>query len=155
MNSFLTLFDLIGVLAHRRYQTVERRLSPFGFNHTEARLLSLLAQEDGVVTQDELSDMLFVDRSNAGRALKRLERDDYIVRRRDDADKRAHLVAITEKGREASQTISGVKEEITQSFFRDLTKKEADAAVKILKKALSEEEYAMRANVPGTNRRRR
>ena len=103
VNSFLTLFDLIGELARRRYQTAERYFSALGLNHTEARLLTLLRREGGIATQDALSNRLSVDRSNAGRALQRLEQDGYILKRQDDADKRANLVKITPKGRKAVQ----------------------------------------------------
>ncbi|MEJ7787147.1 MAG: MarR family transcriptional regulator [Solirubrobacteraceae bacterium] len=44
-----------------------------GLNHTEARLLRMLDEEGGAATQDALSRRLAVDRSNAGRAFKRLE----------------------------------------------------------------------------------
>ena len=80
MNNLNTLFDLIGGLARRRFQTAERYFSTLGLNHTEARLLNLLDRENGAATQDALSNMLFVDRSNAGRALKSLEHEGYIER---------------------------------------------------------------------------
>ena len=41
MNSFQTLFDMIGELARRRYQMAEGCFSALGLNHTEARLLAL------------------------------------------------------------------------------------------------------------------
>ena len=146
MDNFLTLFDLIGMLARRRYQTAERCFSTLGLNHTEARLLTLLRQANGVTTQDELSNWLFIDRSNAGRALKRLEREKYIARRKGDADKRTNLVQITAKGRKAVVEISKLKKKMAQSFFHDLKRDEAGAIVDLLKKALTSEEYEMRPN---------
>jgi DNA-binding MarR family transcriptional regulator len=149
VNSFLTLFDLIGEFARRRFQTAERCFSALGLNHTEARLLKLLRQEGGVATQDVLSNRLFVDRSNAGRALQRLEDDGYILRRKDDADKRANRVQITPKGRKAVVEISRLKKKMAQSFFGDLKEDEAGAIVDLLRKALTNEQYEMRSNAPG------
>jgi DNA-binding MarR family transcriptional regulator len=149
VNSFLTLFDLIGELARRRYQTAERCFSALGLNHTEARLLTLLRQEDGVAPQDALSNGLSVDRSNAGRALQRLERDGYILRRKDDTDKRANLVQIAPKGRKAVVEISRLRKKMAQSFFGDLKEDEAGAIVDLLKKALTNEQYETRSNAPG------
>ena len=83
------LFELIGALARRRYQTAERFYAPLGLNHTEARLLKMLDNEAVATTQDALSRRLFVDRSNAGRAFKRLEQAGHVDRRKDDADNRA------------------------------------------------------------------
>ena len=94
----IELFELIGALARRRYQAAERSYAPLGLNHTEARLLTMLAGEGGAATQDALSRRLFVDRSNAGRAFKRLEQAGYVGRRKDDADNRTNLVDITAEG---------------------------------------------------------
>jgi MarR family transcriptional regulator, transcriptional regulator for hemolysin len=149
VNSFLTLFDLIGELARRRYQTAERCFSALGLNHTEARLLKLLRREDGVAAQDALSNGLSVDRSNAGRALQRLEQDGYILRRKDDIDKRANLVRITPKGRKAVVEISRLGKKMAQGFFGDLKKAEAGAIVDLLRKAITDEQHEMRSSAPG------
>lgn len=140
MNNFLTLFDLIGVLARRRYQLAEQCFSGLGLNHTEARLLTLIHQEGGAATQEALSRMLYVDRSNAGRALKRLEQSGFIVRRKDDADKRTNLLQITAKGCEAVVDISKLRKKMVQNFFGDLKEDEAGAIVDLLRKALTIEQ---------------
>jgi DNA-binding MarR family transcriptional regulator len=141
VDHFLTLFDLIGVLARRRYQTAERSFSPLGLNHTEARLLRLLGQAGGEATQDALSSQLYVDRSNAGRALKGLEQGGYVVRRKEGADKRSNLVAITAKGREAVGEIAKLRHEIAHRFFDTLTADEAATIVHLLEKVVTHEAY--------------
>ncbi|MEO8371828.1 MAG: MarR family transcriptional regulator [Candidatus Solibacter sp.] len=139
MSNFQTLFDLIGVLARRRYQIAERCFSTLGLNHTEARLLTLLRQEGGVAAQDALSNMIFVDRTNAGRALKRLEQEKYILRRKDDSDKRTNMIQITAKGREAATEISKLKKKMAQGFFGDLTEDQAGTIVDLLQKSLTKD----------------
>lgn len=135
MSSFNTLFEMIGELARRRYLTAERDFAALGLNHTEARLLTLLSQEGGVCAQEALSNMLYVDRSNAGRALKRLEQQGYVARRKDEADKRAYLVEMTGKGRKAASEIAKLGKKMAQSFFGDLKEEEATMIVELLKKA--------------------
>ena len=137
MDSFVRLFDMIGVLARRRYQEAERWFPDLGLNHTEARLLTLLSEEGGSSTQEALSNLLLVDRSNAGRALKRLEQGDYVVRQPDDADKRTNLVRMTAKGREAVGELSALRVKMAQSFFGDLTEDEAGTIVDLLRKAIA------------------
>ncbi|GAB5468676.1 MAG: hypothetical protein Kilf2KO_17060 [Rhodospirillales bacterium] len=137
MDGFLTLFDTIGLLARRRYQTAERAFAALGLNHTEARLLTLLEDAGGAATQDHLSGALFVDRSNAGRALKRLEREGYVVRRRDETDRRTNRVHLADKGRDAVTRIADLKVEIARSFFVGLTEAEAGALAERLKRALA------------------
>ncbi len=140
MNNFLTLFDLIGVLARRRYQTAEQHFSKLGLNHTEARLLTLLHQQNGTATQEALSNLMFVDRSNAGRALKSLEQGGYVERRKDEVDKRANLVQLTAKGRQAVTVIAKIKKTMAQSFFGDLEEDEAGQIVDLLKKVVAHED---------------
>jgi MarR family transcriptional regulator, transcriptional regulator for hemolysin len=138
-SSILELFDLIGELARRRYQTAERFFSALGLNHTEARLLTLLGQEDGVANQDALSNRLSVDRSNAGRALQRLEKDGYIRRRKDGADRRANLIHIAPKGRKAVIEIQKLRRKIAKDFSGDLKEDEAGAIVDLLRKVLAKQ----------------
>jgi DNA-binding MarR family transcriptional regulator len=136
MSPRVDLFELIGVLARRRYQTAERSYAALGLNHTEGRLLKLLDEEAGAATQDGLSRRLLVDRSNAGRAFKRLEQAGYVGRRKDDADNRTNLVDITPKGREAAAEVNRLGDEMARTFFGDLTEADAATVVKLLRKAL-------------------
>lgn len=135
-NPYSLLFDYVGVMARRRYQIGERRFATLGLNHTEARLLSLLSQQGGKASQDALSNMLSVDRSNAGRALQSLERSDYVVRGDDAADRRTKSVQITKKGREAAAEISRLREEMAQSFFGTLTEEQAGEIASLLNGAM-------------------
>ena len=130
------LFGLIGVLARRRYQAAERSFAPIGLNHTEARLLTLLAKEGGAATQDALSRQMFVDRSNAGRAFKRLEQAGHVTRRKDEADSRTNLIDITAKGRDAAAEIKRLGDEMARTFFGDLTEADAGTIVQLLRRAL-------------------
>lgn len=142
MDNLLALFDLIGVLARRRYQTAERYFSAIGLNHTEARLLTLLHQEGGTATQDALSNMLFLDRSNAGRAMKRLEHDGYVERYKHDADKRTNLVQMTANGRAAVAQIATLKSKMAQDLFGDLADEEAGQILGLLGSPRKEEGVA-------------
>ena len=136
MSPRIELFELIGTLARRRYQTAERSYGALGLNHTEARLLKMLANEGGAATQDALSRQLHVDRSNAGRAFKRLEQAGYVSRRKDDADNRTNLVDITPKGREAAAEVNRLGDEMARTFFGDLTEADAATIVALLRAAL-------------------
>ena len=137
MSAFLVLFDLVGELARRRFETAERSFSALGLNHTEARLLTLLRHEGGVAAQEALSNMLFVDRSNAGRALQHLEREGYIRRRKNNADKRSNLVQMTAKGRTTVIETSKLRKRMAESLFGQLEEHEAGAIVGLLRKALT------------------
>lgn len=140
MSQYLELFEMIGVLARKRYLAAERSFATIGLNHTEARLLYLLDQAGGSAAQDELSNRLFIDRTNAGRALKRLEQERYITRSKAKTDRRAYTVAITEKGRTAVADILRLRDTMVATFFRELSEDEAGQVVMLLNKALSPKE---------------
>jgi DNA-binding MarR family transcriptional regulator len=137
-SPYVELFGMIGALARRRYQAAERSFVAVGLNHTEARLLTLLHADGGAATQDALSRRIFVDRSNAGRAFKRLEQAGYIDKRKDEADNRTNLLAITPKGREAAAEVARRGSEMARTFFGELTEAEAATVVELLAKALPE-----------------
>ncbi len=143
MDAFFTLFDLIGVLARRRYQTAEQCFAPLGLNHTEARLLSLLCQAGGTAPQDTLTKSLTIDRTNAGRGLKRLEQEGHIVRQSSNDDKRANHVKITAKGRKLVSEIAKRRKVLAQTFFGKLQEKEAREVVALLGKSLTAEELQL------------
>jgi len=138
VEGFNELFEIIVVLARRRYQTAERHFTAMGLNHTEARLLTLLGDAGGAAPQDALSGRLIIDRSNAGRGLKRLEQTGYLIRRKDGGDKRANRVEITAKGRAAVREIAMLRDRIARDFFGALREDEARTAVALLRKALPE-----------------
>ena len=155
MNSFAELFDLLGALARRRFRFAEQHFASLGLNHTEARLLTVLDGENGEASQDHLSNALHVDRSNAGRALKRLEQEGQIVRRSHDSDKRTNVVQLTAKGRRAVASIAKLREEMAQTFFGALSEEDAALTVQLLNKALKDEDDSTTARQGRRTTRRR
>lgn len=148
VDGYVALFDLIGVLARRRYQEAVKEFAALGLTHTEARLLTLLSAVNGAAAQETLTGGLVVDRTNAGRALQRLERDGLVVRAKDTADKRAKVVRMTDAGRHAAARITAMKPHMARAFFRDLEESDAGAAVALLQKALTCEEIEKQSPAP-------
>ncbi len=131
MDSYLQLFDHVGQLARQRYLLAERRLASLAMTHTEARLLSLLNENDHC-RQETLAAKIIIDRSNVGRALKRLEQQDYLARKKDPQDKRSYLINITTKGRQQAARIAEIRKTMAKELFADLPKKELNTIVEIL-----------------------
>ncbi len=151
-NGYSDLFDLIGVLARRRFQIGERYFATLGLNHTEARLLTLLQERGGVATQDALSDSLSVDRSNAGRALKALEQRRYLTRSQDSRDGRTKLVQITTRGRDTAADIQRLRLEMAQVFFGDLTQEQASSIADLLRGSIRlDQPLALDGDPPGAD----
>ena len=141
MNLSLTLFDLIGDLARRRYQAAERGFAVVGLNHTGARLLTLLDRAGGTATQEALSNAITVDRSNAGRALKHLEQTGLIARRPDEANRKTNLVQITSAGRATVVELDRIQDTMAREFFANLNEHDAAALVTLLRKTIGVDDH--------------
>lgn len=140
MDRLNELFELIGVLCRRRYRAAEKHFSALGLNHTEARLLRLLDRDQGEARQDALSNAVFVDRSNVGRALNSLEKKEFVKRSTSQSDKRARNVRLTAKGKQAVTRLSKARSQMIEGFFGNLSQEDAEAVASILRDALGEED---------------
>ncbi len=122
---------------------VEKELFLFDIGHAEARLLMNLYSMDGC-SQDELASKVEVDRSNVGRALKKLEKIGYIEREKSKEDGRSYRVFVTKKSLKIKEEMFEVKENLKKTVTMDMTDKEVDMFSKLLEKvdsSLCEENF--------------
>ena len=73
-------------------------LKEFDITSAEYSLLLYLYKKDGI-TQDDLSTYLYIDKSAIARAIKSLEQKGYVIRDKDDVDKRFNRVYLSEKAK--------------------------------------------------------
>ncbi|MBB6214215.1 DNA-binding MarR family transcriptional regulator [Anaerosolibacter carboniphilus] len=73
-------------------------LKEFDITSAEYSLLLYLYRKDGI-TQDDLSAYLYIDKSAIARAVKSLEQKGYVIRDKDDADKRFNRVYLSDKAK--------------------------------------------------------
>ncbi len=97
---------------------VRWNLGPSQFN-----VLKLLHDHPEACTQTELSRALLVHRSNVTGLLNRLERRKLIVRRDNDADRRAYRVEITAGGRKLVERILPHYHHAAEQMWGDLPEK--------------------------------
>ena len=139
------LFALLRSTIKRMRKILDKEIYPLGIGHAEMRLLMLLySTADGECSQDELISQIEVDRSNVSRALKKLENFDYIEKTRDQKDKRAYRIALTEKGREIREQLFEIKSCIEKTVTKEVKEQEIATLIRLLKKvenSISEENY--------------
>lgn len=129
-ENVLTLFRSVT----KKWMTiVDKELIPHGITHTEARLLSMLYACDGSA-QDDLSAGIEIDRSNVGRALKKLEAAGYIKREKDEIDARAFRIFLTGRGRSLEDVLRKVQNNLEAYFTRNLSPVEMKKLVSIMDK---------------------
>jgi DNA-binding MarR family transcriptional regulator len=98
-------------------------------------LLSFLSDKDSV-GQHEISEAFMLDANNVVLLLNELESQGWVERRRDPADRRRHLVFITDAGREALLRSEQAREEVEDDILSMLDQEERDMLRGLLIKAL-------------------
>lgn len=110
----------------RKYNPVLEKL---GLTYTSYLAMLALWEQDQI-SMSELGKKLYLDSGTLTPLLKKMEKQGFLVRRREDRDERVVLISLTEKGRalkeKAENTVASLKatlESLKQgTFFSDLKK---------------------------------
>jgi DNA-binding MarR family transcriptional regulator len=86
--------------------------------------------------QQEMAEALCMDANNVVLLLNELEAPGYIVRRRDPADRRRHIVELTAAGRRSLARAEGAQEAIEDDVLAALDAEERAALWRLLTRAL-------------------
>jgi len=127
----------VTVLVTQLSRLIYRRTSEvlLGMRVKEFASLALL-REHSPVTQQELGDILCVDANNLVLLLNELESREFALRRRDPADRRRHLVEITDEGNRALDAAEKGIESVEDDVFALLTHAERAELHRLLAKSL-------------------
>lgn len=134
--------EIIYGAAHRflkQYRSrVERQLGSYGLSIVEVRVLTAVyTSSESMVTQESLAAALSIDRSNIGRAAKKLEQKGFITRAADQEDARVSLVVLTDEGRALEPEVTAVSDQLLSSMAMKLTERELETLTLLLAKATS------------------
>ncbi|MCK9921483.1 MarR family transcriptional regulator [Frankia sp. AgPm24] len=125
------------VLLTRLARLVHRASTPelLGISLKDLGALAFL-RDHARTTQQALAEGLCVDANYCVLMLNDLETAGLIERRRDPADRRRHLVAMTEAGRIALEHAEHAQESIEDEVLAGLDPAERDALTGLLRRAL-------------------
>lgn len=87
-------------------ESAERALAPYGLRPRHLVTLTVL-EEYGDETQQALAAAVRIDRTNLVGLLNELEEAGLLLRTRDAADRRRHIVSITEQGSRTLEAVRG------------------------------------------------
>jgi DNA-binding MarR family transcriptional regulator len=106
---------LLNKVGHVARRWIRDALTPVGLNGREAEVL-LRLRSSGPLTQQQLCEQMDVDPSNLVTMLNRLEEEELLSRSRDPADRRRHIVSVTERGRQrreqCDEAVAGVEQRL-------------------------------------------
>ena len=122
----------------RVFQLFERdQIKIYGFTTSQCYTL-LEINKSGSLSMNEISEKMNLNSSTMTRILDKLVRDKYILRSRDESDKRIVIVTLTEKGIEAADKLNKTVKEYYKKIIENIPEGEVEAVLKsvnILQKA--------------------
>lgn len=85
-------------ILHRQAQLyITHQLRPLNLSLSEYAFILLLRHQPGI-TQDEMSDYLYIDKAATARAVASLIRKGFALKKKDDSDKRCNHIYLSAQG---------------------------------------------------------
>jgi DNA-binding MarR family transcriptional regulator len=126
---------LISRLSKSVYRRVPESMLGMSLRHYMA--VSYIADPGGV-SQQQLAEILCIDANNVVLVLNEIEEAGLIRRVRDPADRRRHMVELTEHGRRAFARAQAARESVEDELLGALDAEERATLHRLLVKALGD-----------------
>jgi DNA-binding MarR family transcriptional regulator len=136
MSDF-SLDTSLGFVVNRTAQRLKLELhhafKAHGYNITPEQwaVLNRLWEQEGL-NQVELAERTFKDKPNVTRMLDVLERRGFVIRQKDDTDRRAYRVFLTEPGRQLQSKLVPLAVEVLEKGQKDLSDDEINSVIALL-----------------------
>lgn len=127
------------VLLIKLTRSVYRRASEDVLGLKLKAYMVLTNLREGALPQQDLCASMQMDANNTVLLLNDLEGKGFVERRRDPADRRRHIVAITDAGQEALRHAERAMESLEEEVFGSLTAEDRAALRDLLSRAVAEE----------------
>lgn len=123
---------------------------------SQQRILIML-NENGPITQSELTQQLGVQPGSASEVLIKLEGAELIERLPSEKDKRTTLVCLTEAGRTEAKRLGNLRAERHERMFSALSEDEKDVLLHLLERINADwdQQYRQNADEQGAHHHRR
>lgn len=115
---------------------IGKDLDKYNIGQGQFMFLLELYVEDGR-SQEELAEVLKIDKGTTARAIKKLEENGFVRREKDDKDKRFNRVYLTQKGKEIKNNIFFILNKWDKKMSEQLDEEERQLLTKLLKKVCS------------------
>lgn len=116
-----------------RYQQcfMGKELKKYSLGTGQYIFLLTLFKKDGI-SQEEISKTSYIDKGTTARAIAKLEKEGYVLRKKDEEDKRANRIYLTEKALEFKSVLFEILRKWIDILSADLSKEEEEMAIKLL-----------------------
>lgn len=127
MKNEITDHEQLGRLFHCICRTHKKNadlmLERSGLHHGQARLLIILAQENGI-NHSKIASELRISTAAASKVIKRMEKDGYVLREADSTDERVSRVFLQPKGKILVEKIHSAFQQLDHIMFEGISDQE-------------------------------
>lgn len=131
--------ESIGKLNAAIYRNIQgifnNKLEDTKIHSGQSEFFYLISLNEGI-TQKEISERLFVNKSTTAKAIKNLVKNEYVFKEKDGEDKRFDRLYLTNEGKKISGKVRETFLEVLDISTRNLSEEETDMAIILLKKIL-------------------
>lgn len=110
-----------------------KKFEGLGFGSGQYMFIIGIYENPGL-TQDQLAEVISINKGTVANVLKTLEKDGFVERRQNVKDKRIHNLYLTEKGINSYVLIKKTVEEWNDLLLRDIPKDEVEKLDLLLRK---------------------
>ena len=89
-------------------QFIVAELEPLNISRAEGDILFLLLTGSNDLQQEQIADQLDIGKASVSRTISSLESKGFVVRTRQDTDKRAYLISLTKRALVIGAEVTGV-----------------------------------------------
>lgn len=119
--------------ARKIYQLLNKGLEPYGITPEQFVVIDKLLEEEGS-SQKQLAEKLDKDANTVKAMVDKLERNGYVLRRRNIQDKRAFSLYLTAKAKEALPALRVIDNECMQAVYGDIDAENLQQLVMMLQR---------------------
>lgn len=133
-------FGRLMSILHRQSQVyINYSLREFDITSAEYSFLLYLYKKDRA-TQDELSSYLYINKAATARAIKSLEQKGYVVKEKDNNDKRFNRICLTDRAKKHEDEIINRIRRWSDFLTEDIDRETIDIILTVLEKMVDKVE---------------
>lgn len=123
----------ISVLYRRAQAYIGSQMKSYDIGSGQYSFLIILYEKDGI-SQEELAAQLLIDKGTTARAVDKLEKAGYVVRKKNPEDRRAYNIFLTDKANEIKPILFRLLGSWTDILIQDLSEQERELLYIVLEK---------------------
>jgi len=135
MNNQESIGRLAAIINRYSQVHINDELKKYNIGIGQIYFLKKLNDKDGI-NQEHLAESLFFSKATSTRAIKKLELEGYVIRKKDNTDKRAYNVFITAKGKKLMHIFKNISSGWTDILLSGFTENERELLIDFLKKTI-------------------